>query len=195
MMVIQSIVLKISAAAKKQIPLDGKPQFVMAGRSNVGKSSFINAMLNNKKVARVSSTPGKTRLLNFFLINDAFYFVDVPGYGYAAVNRQEQATFGPLLESYFHTVSPKAGILLLDVRRTPSEDDLQMLAYYRNFHIPVIVVATKCDKVSNNVRINQFKTIRDALGLLPDDILLSFSAQTKQGVDAVWTQLETFLTV
>jgi GTP-binding protein len=193
MMIIQSIVLKISAAAKKQIPLDGKPQFIMAGRSNVGKSSFINAMLNNKKVARVSSTPGKTRLLNFFIINDAFYFVDVPGYGFAAVNRQEQETFGPLLESYFHTVSPKAGILLLDVRRTPSEDDLQMLMYYRNFHIPVIAIATKCDKVSNNVRINHLKTIREALALRTDEPLLTFSAHTKQGTDAVWTQLETFL--
>jgi GTP-binding protein len=192
-MIIQSIVLKISAAAKKQIPLDGKPQFIMAGRSNVGKSSFINAMLNNKKVARVSSTPGKTRLLNFFIINDAFYFVDVPGYGFAAVNRQEQETFGPLLESYFHTVSPKAGILLLDVRRTPSDDDLQMLMYYRNFRIPVIAVATKCDKVSNNVRINQLKTIREALALRTDEPLLTFSAHTKQGTDAVWAKLETFL--
>lgn len=192
-MVIQSIELTISAAHKKQIPMDGRPQFVLAGRSNVGKSSFINAMLNNKKVARVSATPGKTRLLNFFLINRSFYFVDVPGYGYAAVNHATKDTFGPLLEGYFQSVHPLAGILILDVRRMPSEDDLTMLSFYRTYLIPVVAIATKCDKVSNNVRINQFKQIREALALRDEEALLPFSALAKQGVEAVWAHLETIL--
>jgi GTP-binding protein len=193
MMVIQSIELVISAAHKKQIPMDGRPQLVLAGRSNVGKSSFINAMLNNKKVARVSATPGKTRLLNFFLINQAFYFVDVPGYGYAAVDHATQEAFAPLLEGYFQSVRPMAGILILDVRRTPSKDDLTMLSFYRTYRIPVVAIATKCDKVSNNVRTNQFKEIREALALRDEEALLPFSALSKQGVDAVWAHLETIL--
>lgn len=192
-MIIRSIALYISAAHKNQIPMDGKPQFVMAGRSNVGKSSFINAMLNNKKVARVSGTPGKTRLLNFFLINEAFYFVDVPGYGFAATDHATQERFAPLLEGYFQTASPIAGILLLDIRRVPSADDLAMLTYYRRHGIHVVTVATKCDKVSNNVRIQQFKVIRETLELSKDEPIFAFSAETKQGVAEVWEKLESRL--
>jgi len=193
-MIIRSITFFGSCVRPEQYPQDGLPEIVVAGRSNVGKSSFINAVLNNNKVARVSQTPGKTRLLNFFLINQAFYFVDVPGYGYAAAPKQEVERFTAMIETYFAT-TPKlvCGVLLLDIRRIPSQDDLDMLAYYRGNGLPVTLVLTKADKLSNNERARQLKLIRAALPADTADEPILFSAKTKENVDAVWRRLETHL--
>jgi GTP-binding protein len=190
-MIIQSIEFIGSAAHASQFPTDGLPQFILAGRSNVGKSSFINAMLNNHKVARVSQTPGKTRLLNFFLINHAFYLVDVPGYGFANVSQTIQDTFQELLESYFTGNNPTLmAIQLLDIRHKPTEDDLLMYRYFKHFRLPVMVIATKVDKVSNNVRFNQLQVLKRTIGLSDLDPLIPFSSVTKDTTDQVWSVLE-----
>ncbi|MFA5006837.1 MAG: ribosome biogenesis GTP-binding protein YihA/YsxC [Candidatus Izemoplasmatales bacterium] len=190
-MIVKSIEFFGSCVRPAQYPKDDLPEVVVAGRSNVGKSSFINAILNNHKVARVSATPGKTRLLNFFLINRAFYLVDIPGYGYAAAPKTEIERFSSMIEEYF-AVTPKLaiGILLLDFRRIPSADDLTMYAYYKNHGLPVTVVLTKADKLSNNERAVQLRAIRAALKPETADEILVFSSKTKENVDAVWQRID-----
>ncbi len=193
-MIIRSIEFFGSVVSAAQYPRDGLPEIVVAGRSNVGKSSFINALLNNHKVARVSQTPGKTRLLNFFLINRAFYFVDVPGYGYANVAKTEMERFREMIEAYLEA-TPKlvCGVLLLDMRRTPSADDLVMYRYFKIRWLPVAIVLTKADKLSNNERARQLAIIRTALKQEAGDDLIVFSAKTRENIDAVWQRLEAFL--
>jgi GTP-binding protein len=193
-MIVRSIQFQGSAASVKQFPVDGLPQIVLSGRSNVGKSSFINAMLNNFKVARVSQTPGKTRLLNFFLINESFYFVDIPGYGYANVNKSMIESFQVLIESYLLSDQPiSLAVLLVDIRHKPSEDDRIMYDYYRRTDVPILVIATKTDKVSNNVRFNQIQIIKKTLGFSPTDEIIDFSAVSKKNVDAVWRKIEEYV--
>src|SRR5690625_5283555 len=138
----------ISAVSKKQYPGDGLPEFALAGRSNVGKSSFINKLINRKNLARTSSKPGKTQTLNFYKINDSFYFVDVPGYGYAKVSKREREKWGTMMEEYFQTRSTLQAVLLItDIRHDPSEADLQMYDFIKYYKLPAIIVATKLDKV------------------------------------------------
>jgi GTP-binding protein len=192
-MIIRSIFFPGSAVRREQYPRDGKPEIVVAGRSNVGKSSFINALLNNGKVARVSKTPGKTRLLNFFLINEEFWLLDVPGYGYAAAPKNEVTRFAELLDEYFGTPRNRVcGILLLDIRRTPAEDDMRMIDYYASHGIPTHVVLTKADKLSGNERTKRTKAIREALpaGL---GTPIVYSAKTKENVPKIWSVLEAHL--
>ena len=188
---ITSLELIGSFAYPSQFPQDGFPQFLLAGRSNVGKSSFINAMLNRKSFARVSQTPGKTRLLNFYQINQAFYFVDVPGYGYAKVSIEVKVQFQKLVETYLLTNQPLAlAILLLDLRHQPTQDDRQMLAYFQSRQTPILIVCTKADKLSNNQRAKAMKEIKESLALPKDQKIVLFSSITKMGVPEVWNIVE-----
>lgn len=190
-MIIQSIDFFGSAVQPSQYPSDGLPQIVLSGRSNVGKSSFINAMLNHHKIARVSQTPGKTRLINFFLINKAFYFVDIPGYGYANVSKEMKLDFGRMIETYLQkSPSIKLAILLLDIRHNPTSDDLLMYQYYKSTSMPVLCVLTKADKLSANQRAKSMKAIRTTLNLGVQDTWIPFSSQTKENRELIWDFIE-----
>src|SRR5690606_38281162 len=141
----------ISAVSKKQYPNEGVPEIALAGRSNVGKSSFINKLINRKSLARTSSKPGKTQTLNFYKINGSFYFVDVPGYGYAKVSKKEREKWGKMMEEYIQTRETlKAVLLITYVRHEPTRDDVQMYDFLKYYELPVIVIATKLDKVPKN---------------------------------------------
>lgn len=189
-MQVQKAELVISAPNSSSWPESELPELVLAGRSNVGKSSFINAITNRKKLAYVGNTPGKTRLLNFFNINDQYMFVDVPGYGFASLSKAQLITFGEMMEDYFANRSQKKGLLMLvDARHLPSEDDYGMLEYARYYEIPVCIVATKMDKVQSSKRKHMLDQLRKALELSSDEKLIPFSAQTKEGVDEVWREI------
>ncbi len=189
-MQVQKAELVISAPNRESWPESALPELVLAGRSNVGKSSFINAITGRKKLAYVGNTPGKTRLLNFFNIDDRYMFVDVPGYGFANLSKAQLIAFGEMMEDYFANRIQKKGLLMLvDARHLPSEDDLGMLEYARYYEIPVCIVATKTDKVQASKRYHMLKQIRNALNLKSDEVLIPFSAQTKEGVDEVWEQI------
>lgn len=189
-MQVQKAELVISAPNRESWPESALPELVLAGRSNVGKSSFINAITGRKKLAYVGNTPGKTRLLNFFNIDDRYMFVDVPGYGFANLSKAQLIAFGEMMEDYFANRIQKKGLLMLvDARHLPSEDDLGMLEYARYYEIPVCIVATKTDKVQASKRYHMLKQIRNAFNLKSDEVLIPFSAQTKEGVDEVWEQI------
>lgn len=190
-MIIKSIDFYGSAAKPNQYPNDLLPQVVLSGRSNVGKSSFINAMLDNHKVARVSQTPGKTRLINFFIINHQFHFVDIPGYGFAKVDKEMLAAFQVMIDRYLESDQPiRLAILLLDIRRIPTEDDLMMKHYFEHKGFPILFVLTKADKLSNNQRFTQRKLILERLGLDQSNRILFFSAKTKENRDELWKAIE-----
>lgn len=172
-----------SAVAAKDHLRDGRPQIAFAGRSNVGKSSLINLLLN-QKLARTSATPGKTREVNYFLINNAFYFVDLPGYGYAKVAKTMRDAWRPMVENYIVDNEALRGlILLIDVRRAPSDMDLQLAAWLEEQEIPYLPVLTKRDKVSNNELQMQLRATRKALDLPADEPIVTFSSIKKQGRD------------
>ncbi|MDD3113070.1 MAG: ribosome biogenesis GTP-binding protein YihA/YsxC [Candidatus Izemoplasmatales bacterium] len=193
-MIIKSVKFVISAASTQQMIHDGVSQIVLCGRSNVGKSSFINSLLNQKSVARVSQTPGKTRLINYFLINDCFYFVDIPGYGYARVTKEQYSAFQERIESYLQrNPSLKVALLLLDIRRKPNNDDLLMQAYFQSLNIPIIYVLTKVDKVSNNVCIAQKQQIMATLNIKKDAPVIPYSILTKTNREQIWERLTTYL--
>lgn len=174
-----------SAVHPHQWPKTGQPELCMAGRSNVGKSSFINALLNRKNLAYVGKTPGKTRLLNFFEINETYSLVDVPGYGFASISNDQLIQFGKMMDAYFDQREELRGlILLVDLRHEPTNDDLQMYQYAKYFDLPVLVVATKCDKVSKNQRAKHIKVIENKLNLGTDKLLL-FSSTSKEGLEEV----------
>ena len=181
-MKINNVEMTVSAVRRSQYPIDDKPEFMLVGRSNVGKSSFINTIIHRKNFARTSSRPGKTQTLNFYLVNDEFYFVDVPGYGYAAVNKEQQKKFGMMIEDYIKNRSQLRTILMLvDFRHKPTEDDVLMYNFLKHFEIPVILVATKIDKVSKNAREKQKRLIKDSIDLVLGDELVSFSSVSKEG--------------
>ena len=184
----------ISAVSKKQYPGDRLPEIALAGRSNVGKSSFINKLINRKNLARTSSKPGKTQTLNFYKINEAFYFVDVPGYGYAKVSKKEREKWGGMMEEYFQSRETlKAVVLITDIRHEPTPDDIQMYDFLKHFELPVIVVATKLDKVPKSKRTRYIKRTHDRLEMEPNDDLLPFSSETGEGKDEAWRLLRGFL--
>ncbi|PAV27706.1 YihA family ribosome biogenesis GTP-binding protein [Virgibacillus profundi] len=184
----------ISAVSKQQYPGDQLPEIALAGRSNVGKSSFINKLINRKNLARTSSKPGKTQTLNFYKINEAFYFVDVPGYGYAKVSKKERDKWGAMMEEYFQTRDTlKAVLLITDVRHEPTKDDIQMYDYLKHFELPVIVVATKLDKVPKNKKDQYIKRTRNTLEMAPEDYVLPFSSETAEGKDEAWRLLRKFI--
>lgn len=178
---------KLSAAWQSQWPDESLPEICLAGRSNVGKSSFINTMCNRKNLARVSATPGKTRTLNFYEINHELRFVDVPGYGYAKVNENIRIQFGEMMETYIaQRQNLKAMILILDLRHAPTADDVMMYDFVKHYDLPVILVATKEDKVKrSDIKKNEEK-IKEKLNFRDEDILIKFSSLKKLNVDAVW---------
>lgn len=181
-MKITQIEFVVSAVSKDQYPDDALPEIALAGRSNVGKSSFINCLSNRKNLARTSSKPGKTQMLNFYRCNDAFYFVDVPGYGYAKVSKALRSKWGKMLESYFRTRSTLiTTILIVDIRHTPTADDQQMAQFLKYYQIPMIVVATKADKIAKGKWAKQLKEISQHLQLSRNDQLIPFSAKTGMG--------------
>ena len=173
---------KLSAAWQSQWPDESLPEICLAGRSNVGKSSFINTMCNRKNLARVSATPGKTRTLNFYEINHELRFVDVPGYGYAKVNENIRIQFGEMMETYI----AQRQNLILDLRHAQTADDVMMYDFVKHYDLPVILVATKEDKVKRSDIKKNEKKIKEKLNFRDEDILIKFSSLKKLNVDAVW---------
>ena len=190
-MVIKEANLDIIATRRSQYPTEGKPEFLLVGKSNVGKSSFINAILSRKNLAYTSSRPGKTQTLNFYGVNDSFYLIDVPGYGYAAVDKKTQAKFGMMIEEYLEKREElKRVFMLIDYRHKPSEDDLLMYNFLKYYNLPVTVVATKADKVPDSQKQKNLKIILDTMDLVVGDDLVVFSSNTKLGVKEVVKKIE-----
>ncbi|MCD8028285.1 MAG: ribosome biogenesis GTP-binding protein YihA/YsxC [Erysipelotrichaceae bacterium] len=180
----------LSAAWKSQWPTHDLPEICLAGRSNVGKSSLINTICNHNGLAKVSGTPGKTRTLNFFNINDEICLVDVPGYGYAKVNDKIKESFGEMIDTYLRQRSQLKGlILIVDYRHKPTQDDIQMYDYAKYYEIPVIVVATKEDKLKRNDLKKNEKFIKETLDFDDNDYFIPFSALKKIGVDQLWNAI------
>lgn len=189
-MKIRSAEITMSAVAPKQYPEEGLPEVAFAGRSNVGKSSIINALLNKRKFARISSTPGKTRTINFYLINEEFYFVDLPGYGYARISKTEKEKWGDIMQLYLEERGPLCSILLLvDVRHEPSEEDKHMYDWIKFFGYNCIVVATKADKISKGQYQKHEKIIREKLGVYPEDKVILTSSAKKTGIEKLWNAI------
>ena len=177
----------LSAANKSHYPQDQIPEVALAGRSNVGKSSFINTMLNRKNLAKTSGKPGKTQLLNFFNIDDKLRFVDVPGYGYAKVSKTERAKWGKMIEEYLTSrENLRAVVSLVDLRHDPSADDLQMYEFLKYYEIPVILVATKADKIPRGKWNKHESAIKKKLKFDSSDEFIIFSSVDKTGLDAAW---------
>ncbi len=178
----------ISAAAPKQFPRDGKVQIAFAGRSNVGKSSIINTLLNRKSLVKTSATPGKTQLVNFFIINQSFYFVDLPGYGFARVPRAVVDAWAPMIEGYLKGATGlRAVVVLLDARREPDERDIRLIDWLRQYDIPAIYALTKADKLTRQEAMLAQRAIHARLGI--SEPLLLTSAKTGQGVKELWTEI------
>lgn len=180
-----------SAAGATDFVRDGRAQLAFAGRSNVGKSSVINRLLNRKNFARVGATPGKTVHVNYFLV-DGVWLVDLPGYGYAKVSQSEKDRWGRLMESFFRSGLITAGVLIVDARHAPSRDDVTMLQWFRSSGCPLVVVANKLDKVKKSQREECMALIRDTLALTGKDTLIPFSAEDGTGRDALLACLEAF---
>lgn len=176
----------ISAVKRDQYPVDNRAEIAFVGRSNVGKSSIINSITNRKKLAKVSSTPGKTRLVNFFLINNDFYLVDLPGYGYAKVSKAEKDSWGKTIEMYLtEREQLKRIVLLVDSRHKPTGDDIMMYEWAKHFGYDVVVVATKSDKLKNSEFKKSEKLIKDTLKLKEEDKFYFFSSLNKRGIEAL----------
>ena len=188
-MKILDVKLTISAVRKSQFPEDRKDEFLLVGRSNVGKSSFINTLINRKNFARTSSIPGKTQTLNFYLVNDYFYLVDAPGYGYAKVNKQLKNKFGLIMEDYLEgRENLKMVFMLIDFRHKPTEDDVMMYKYLKHYNIPVSIICTKLDKVGKNGHAKCINQICKTLDV-PKEELILFSSVTKTGKQEVYSKL------
>lgn len=178
----------------KSLPEDKLPEIALVGRSNVGKSSLINKVVNRKNLAKSSSTPGKTRMLNYYIINGAWYMVDLPGYGFAKVSKAEKEKWGKMIERYLSSREPLRGVIqLVDIRHAPSENDILMKEWLTHYELPILLVATKADKVSRNERQKSLAVIRRSLNLSPDQKPIVFSAQTGEGVEEVKAALEEIL--
>ena len=181
--------LKIIATRISQYPDDELPEFLLVGRSNVGKSSFINTLINRKNFARTSAKPGKTQTLNFYLINDFFYIVDAPGYGFANVSRQLKDKFGLIMESYLESrENLKMVFMLIDFRHKPTDDDIMMYEYLKHYNIPVTIVCTKVDKISKNNHEKQINIITKTLNVAASELVL-FSSVTKLGKQEIYNKL------
>ncbi len=194
MMIISKADLDVIATRRSQYPDDGRAEFLLVGRSNVGKSSFINSILSRKNLAHTSSKPGKTQTLNFYGVNDKFYLIDVPGYGYAATDKKTQAKFGMMIEEYLEKREQlKRVFMLVDFRHKPNEDDLLMYNFLKYYNLPVTVIATKADKVSGSKKQKNLKIILDTLDLVIGDDLVVFSSTTKLGVKEVLQKIESLI--
>lgn len=185
---------EISAVSPKQYPANGLPEIVLAGKSNVGKSSFINTMINRKGFARTSSEPGKTRQLNFYNIDDCFYFVDLPGYGYSKMSKTEQEKVGKFTEGYLvNREQISLIILLIDIRHKPSENDKHMYNYIATSNRPFLIIATKSDKIAITKVDSYVEDLRKELGASHDIPIFPFSAERKIYSDNVWNEIDNYI--
>lgn len=192
-MKISDVKLVISAVRKSQFPNDDNPEFLLVGRSNVGKSSFINTLINRKNFARTSSIPGKTQTLNYYLINNKFYFVDAPGYGYAKVSRQLKNKFGLIMEDYLEgRDNLKLVFMLVDFRHKPTEDDITMYKYLKHYNIKTQIICTKLDKVTMKNKDKNLKLIAKTFEVDPGELIL-FSTITKYGKEEVFKVIENYI--
>lgn len=175
-----------SAVKPNQYPTDNRPEIAFVGRSNVGKSSIINSLTNRRSLAKVSSTPGKTRLVNFFLINNKFYLVDLPGYGYAKVSKAEKESWGKIIENYLlNRPVLKKVVLLVDSRHKPSDDDVLMYNWIKHYNYNTVIIATKKDKLKKSEIVKNEKIIKETLGLKSDEKILFYSSLTKEGREEI----------
>lgn len=189
-MKINKVDMVMSAVSSAQYPSEGLSQIAFVGRSNVGKSSLINTMLNRKKIARVSQTPGKTRTINFYEVNESFYFVDLPGYGYAKLSKQEKSSWGQIMEEFFvYSRDLKHVFVLVDIRHTPKMDDINMVNYIRHYDIPVSIIATKSDKLTRNNQNKSIDEIAKTLKIGKDHIFM-ISSLKKTGQEEIWEFIE-----
>ena len=193
-MVIKKVNLDIVIGVTSAIPDTEFPEVAFAGKSNVGKSSLINALMNRKSYARTSSQPGKTQTINVYNINDAMYLVDLPGYGYANASPAVKAKWGKMIEKYLRqSANLKQVFLLVDIRHDPSENDKMMYNWIVDNGFRPVIIATKLDKLKRSQIAKHVKAVRAGLGLKEDDILIPFSSQTKQGLDELWNTIEGYI--
>lgn len=193
-MVINNAQFEISAVKPQQYPAGNLPEVAFAGRSNVGKSSIINSLLNRKAIARVSSTPGKTREINFYNLDRKLYFVDLPGYGYAKVSKEKKESWGDVISTYLDTRHNLAlTILLVDIRHLPSADDCMMFDWIKNSNIPYLIVASKADKITRSQLNPSLQAIRKTLGIEDTAGVIAFSSETKLGRDEIWKKIDSII--
>ena len=191
-MIIKNVSLETVCGITSKLPENTLPEIAFAGKSNVGKSSLINALMNRKSYARISATPGKTQTINFYNINDEMYLVDLPGYGYAKVSEQEKAQWGKLIERYLHgSQQLRAVFLLIDIRHAPSANDKMMYHWIVEQGYQPIIIATKLDKIKRSQVQKCIKILKEGLELVPGTKVIPFSSQTKQGRDEIWDLIET----
>ncbi len=193
-MVIRNVNLETVCGITSRLPENEKLEVAFAGKSNVGKSSLINALMNRKSYARISATPGKTQTINFYNINEALYLVDLPGYGYAKVSEKEKAQWGKLVERYLHgSARLKAVFLLIDIRHVPSANDRMMYEWILDKGFQPIMILTKLDKLKRSQVQKQIKVVKEGLQLVPGTKVIAFSSVTKQGREEIWEVIESFL--
>lgn len=193
-MLIKNPEFKISAVSPAQYPQDGLPEIVLVGKSNVGKSSFINTMVNRKKLARTSSEPGKTRQINFYNMDNKFYFVDLPGYGYSKMSKQEQAKVGSFIEEYLNKSKNIALIVfLIDIRHEPTANDRLMYRYIIDSERPCIIIANKADKIAVTKVNKQVEDLQNALNPLKDLTFMPFSSERKIYTETAWEEIEKYI--
>lgn len=193
-MVIKSVNLETVCGITSTLPENGRPEFAFAGKSNVGKSSLINALMNRKAYARTSSQPGKTQTINFYNINDAFYYVDLPGYGYASVSVEVKAKWGKMIERYLQTSQDlKCIFLLIDIRHEPSDNDRLMYQWILDQGFAPVIIATKLDKLKRSQIQKHLKMVREGIQARKETVIIPFSAETKQGREEIWELLESFM--
>ena len=193
-MKISNAILGVIATRRSQYPNEELPEFLLVGRSNVGKSSFINTLLEKKNLARVSATPGKTQTLNFYLANNSFYLVDVPGYGYASVNREQQRKFGMMIEEYLEKRNElKRVFMIIDFRVKPTENDVLMYQFLKYYDIPVTLILNKVDKVGTSKHARNLKVIKDTIDSAVGDDYVEFSSVTKKGREEVLKIIENLI--
>ena len=193
-MVIKNVNLEIVCGVTSKVPDTAYAEVAFAGKSNVGKSSLINALMNRKALARTSAQPGKTQTINFYNINDAMYLVDLPGYGYAKASEEVKAKWGKMIENYLHTSKQlKAVFLLIDIRHDPSANDRMMYEWMVYQGFAPIIIATKLDKIKRSQIQKNVKPIREGLNVQPGTTIIPFSAETKQGRDEIWKLIDSFV--
>ena len=193
-MIVKNAELETVCGITSKLPENGQIEVAFAGKSNVGKSSMINALLNRKSLARTSAQPGKTQTINFYNVNDAMYLVDLPGYGYAKTSASEKEKWGKMIENYLHTSKKlQAVFLLIDIRHDPSANDKMMYDWMVYQGFTPIIIATKLDKIKRSLIQKNVKAIREGLKVKPGTVIIPFSSETKQGRDELWEVIDSFV--
>ena len=193
-MIIKKVSLETVCGITSKLPCNIHPEVAFAGKSNVGKSSLINALMNRKNYARTSQQPGKTQTINFYNINDALYYVDLPGYGYANANEKVKAQWGKMIEKYLHTSKQlKLVFLLIDIRHAPGSNDVHMYQWVKESGFEPVIIATKADKIKRSQIDKCLKVIRETLQLNKETVMIPFSSQTKQGREEIYEVIERYI--